>query len=706
MTPGEPRQTIGPYEVQEVLGHGGMATVYRALQRDLDRTVALKVLLPAYLDDAAFRARFQLEARLVARLRHPNIVGIYDVSEDDGQPYLVMEYLEGITLHRALVERRQQGRLFSPQEALELLRPLASALDYAHSRNIVHRDLKPENIILTTDGPVITDFGLAKLLQEEAATVSIVMGTPAYMAPEQIEAQAVDARTDVYALGIMLYELLSGHVPYEGSSPVAVAQAHLSQPIPSLIERVPGAGLAREIETVAQRAIAKDKADRWPSAGAMIEALEDAVADAVIPPADRPTVALASAPPAGAPRRMAPPVPRVARPPQQERRSGIIVLLVPLLAVILAAFLGARYLLTPPMESASEAQPSPVPVVAGESATGETAPALTGTVEATLVPSPAGTLAPVATDDSAATATASPLPPTPTASGTPAPDSTVRGVVRAPTGAYLRGGPGTSYPVIGGLPDRAPVTAVEQAEGWLNVVAETGEQGWLAAVLFELQAGDIAALPQGEAPPLAQAPTSVTVEPIATSAPSAPTPVTAPVEPAPPVQPGTTLRLEDTSFSGGFRNSGSSIYGGRSATWVYGQGSGYSSMSASFTIDQPGRGVARLAIEGMDSGRSGQDIAAHRGQRSDALRRRQPISQRRYATRQWSLGHAAAGARRGDLASWRKYHHDHQSQSRRSRASALRRPGLRGDRAALSARLWQDLDRIDRQWWRIRRSQL
>ena len=215
MALGDLRQTIGPYEVQEVIGYGGMSTVYRALQHELDRTVAIKMLLPAYLNDASFRARFQSEARLIARLRHPHIVGIYDVSEDDGQPYLVMEYLEGITLHAAIVQRRQQGLVFSPTEALELLKPIANALDYAHSRNVVHRDLKPENIILTAHGPVLTDFGLAKLLQEESAAVSIVMGTPAYMAPEQIESQPIDARTDVYAMGVMLYDLLNGHVPYQ-----------------------------------------------------------------------------------------------------------------------------------------------------------------------------------------------------------------------------------------------------------------------------------------------------------------------------------------------------------------------------------------------------------------------------------------------------------------------------------------------------------
>lgn len=609
MRPIDQRQTIGPYDVLEVIGHGGMATVYRALQRDLDRTVALKVLLPVYLHDASFRARFQLEARLVARLRHPNIVGVYDVSEDDGLPYLVMEYLDGNTLHAALVERRRQGRVFSPVEALTLLKPLANALDYAHSRSIIHRDLKPENIILTTHGPVITDFGLAKLMQEEAATVSIVMGTPAYMAPEQIEAQAVDARTDVYALGIMLYELLSGHVPYEGTSPVAVAQAHLSQPIPSLASLVPDHDLSFEIDAVAQRAIAKNKEDRWPSAGAMVAALEDAVAAGTVQLSDRPTVSLPVTPPA--PRNVVLPAPRVRRPPKQESRASTLLLLIPLLAIVVGGILGVRYLTTRPAETANEEQPGASGVLAAESAS-------------TIVPSPARTPSPVPSIEDTTTAVAgvaaistavAGVMATPTLPSTPTPDTGVRGVIQAPTGAFLRSGPGTDYPVIGGLPDQAAVTVLQQIEGWLDVAAETGERGWLATVLFEPRSGDIASLPQGELPPTVQAPTQaapivptptqaapiVPIVPTPTQALDVPTQVPPVPPPAPPAQPGTALRFEDTDFVGGFRNSGASVYGGRTATWAYGQGSGYSSMAATFTVEQVVPGTATVMIEGMDS---------------------------------------------------------------------------------------------------------
>lgn len=592
MISGDLPQTIGPYDVLEVIGHGGMATVYRALQRDLDRTVALKVLLPVYLHDPSFRARFQLEARLVARLRHPNIVGVYDVSEDAGQPYLVMEYLDGITLHAALVERRQQGRVFAPSEALELLRPLADALDYAHSRSIIHRDLKPENIILTSHGPVITDFGLAKLMQEEAATVSIVMGTPAYMAPEQIEAQPVDARTDVYAVGIMLYELLSGHVPYEGTSPVAVAQAHLSQPIPSLASLVPDHDLAFEIDAVAQRAIAKRKEDRWPSAGAMVAALEDAIAAGIVQPSDRPTESFPVPPPI--PRSVVPPAPRVQRLPKQESRSGALLLVIPLLAIVVGAILGGRYLFTRSAGTASEEQPGASGIAAAEPASSTVpSPVLTPSLDpmTEAMTAAAATLTPVVTVAS-----------TPTLASTPTSDTGVRGVVQAPTGAFLRSGPGTAYPVVGGLPDQATVVALQQVEGWLDISAETGERGWLAAVLFEPRSGDIAAVPQGELPPTAQAPTQqVPTASLPTLVPNQPTQALPATAPALPAQPGIVLRLDDTDFVGGFRNSGGSVYGGRTATWAYGQGSGFSSMAATFSVGQVTPGLAHVTIEGMDS---------------------------------------------------------------------------------------------------------
>jgi serine/threonine-protein kinase len=201
-----------------------------------------------------------------------------------------MEYLDGVNLQVEL-RRRAASDPYTPAEVIALLQPLAQALDYAHNLGIIHRDLKPANIILTPNGPVITDFGLAKLLMEEAATVSVVMGTPSYMAPEQIQAEPVDARSDVYALGIILYELLCGRVPFTGPTPFAIAQAHIAEPIPSLADLDPRWAHAPLLNDVARRAIAKRKADRWTSAGAMVAALERAF-DMPLDIPSRPTVSV------------------------------------------------------------------------------------------------------------------------------------------------------------------------------------------------------------------------------------------------------------------------------------------------------------------------------------------------------------------------------------------------------------------------------
>jgi serine/threonine-protein kinase len=318
---------IGPYKVLDLVGHGGMSTVYKALQTDLDRVVAIKVLLPALASDPSFRQRFAREARLVASLRHPNIVAIYGVGENDGPPYIVMEYLDGPTLNALIRQRRETGDVFSVAETLAFVRPLCNALDYAHDQQIVHRDLKPENIICTAHGPVITDFGVAKSLQEAVTDMSIVIGTPAYMAPEQINGEGADRRTDVYALGVLLYELLTGHVPFTGPTPTSVTQAHLQQTPPSFATLNPYVKVAAGLEQVAQRALAKRPEDRWDSAGALYAALLGATSPTVqIPVPPRPV------------QRVVPVKPPSASNPQW----GRLALLIPLLALLIGGLVAAR----------------------------------------------------------------------------------------------------------------------------------------------------------------------------------------------------------------------------------------------------------------------------------------------------------------------------------------------------------------------------
>lgn len=600
LTFNELRKTIGPYEVREVIGHGGMATVYRAYEPMLDRIVAIKVLQPAFVNDAAFRFRFEREARLVARLRHPHIVGIFNVGEDGGVPYLVMEYLEGPTLHKVLRERVRRAAPYTPAEAVQLLTPVAAALDYAHGQGIIHRDLKPENIILTANGPVLTDFGLAKLVQDEAATVSMVMGTPSYMAPEQIQAQPVDRRTDVYALGILLFELLTGQTPFSGPTPFAVAQAHLSQSPPSLASRQPSLASAPGLDGVVRKALAKSKAERWPTAGAMLAALASVAGTA---PEDVPRSGSGSRPQAGAQptagRALPAPLaqPRRLRPPSDiNGPAGRLVLLLPLVVLLLAGLWVASVWARRAEHVGEDAAARATAQLAQQQAS----PAATRLA----VSSPSSTTEATATTISEAAVTSTSTMSPPDAIPTVVPPGTVRLVVNAGTGAYVRSGPGVAYPQVAGLPYGAVMTATGQSNGWLQITADTGEQGWIAASLVAVQAGVVNTLPVAVAPPppIRVAPT---VPPVPAFAPTvAPAPAVVPTA-APAVissgGAGSALRLEDTNFTGGFRNRGASIYGGRTATWIYGQGSGFSEMSASFTVTGPLNGIATLTIEGMDS---------------------------------------------------------------------------------------------------------
>jgi serine/threonine-protein kinase len=224
--------TLGNYQITEELGRGGMAVVYRAYQPSLNRHVAIKVLPPQLSFDPQFVERFQREARAAARLRHPNIVVIHDVGEQDGNYYIVMEYLEGRTLNQ-LIE--QEGPL-SPQRAAHIIDQVAAALDYAHQQGVVHRDVKPANIFVGKDDRVtLTDFGIAKAATdaEQLTRTGMLMGTPEYMAPEQAEGSNVDHRTDLYSLGIVLYQMLVGRVPFRGTTPHATLHAVIYEPPPA-----------------------------------------------------------------------------------------------------------------------------------------------------------------------------------------------------------------------------------------------------------------------------------------------------------------------------------------------------------------------------------------------------------------------------------------------------------------------------------------
>jgi serine/threonine-protein kinase len=331
----------GRYRLDSPIARGGMATVYTATDTRLDRTVAVKVMRPALAEDPDFVARFAREARAAARLHSPEVVAVHDQGTDaeTGTAYLVMEYVEGRTLRDVI---RDRGAL-PPARALALLEPVLRALAAAHDAGIVHRDVKPENVLLGDDGRVkVADFGLARAVETSnlTATTGLLIGTVAYLAPEQVEHGTADMRTDVYAAGILLWEMLTGTPPYDADSPLSVAYRHVHDDVPppsQVVEGIPAA-----VDALVVRATRRDPAARPVDAGAFLAELEAVRAD--LPVAAGSTVVRRE----GAhltqvlERPAKPPVVAPAG-PQRRRRTGLIAgLVVAVLAVL--ALAGGWYL--------------------------------------------------------------------------------------------------------------------------------------------------------------------------------------------------------------------------------------------------------------------------------------------------------------------------------------------------------------------------
>jgi serine/threonine protein kinase len=267
-------ENVGPYRIIEQLGQGGMATVFKAYHAALDRYVAIKVLHPAFKEEPNFLSRFQREARVVARLEHPNIVPIYDYSEHAGQPYLVMKYVEGQTLKARISE----GPL-TKEEAVEIVDAVGSALSYAHNQGVLHRDVKPSNVLLCNDGSIyLADFGLARMAQAGASTLSkdVMLGTPQYISPEQGQGvQDLDQGTDIYSLGVLLYEIVVGRVPFNADTPFSIIHDHIYTPLPpptAVNPKVP-----EIVEQVLLKSLAKPREDRFESVEQQYVAFRTAV---------------------------------------------------------------------------------------------------------------------------------------------------------------------------------------------------------------------------------------------------------------------------------------------------------------------------------------------------------------------------------------------------------------------------------------------
>ena len=344
------------YRVEARIGAGGMAEVFRGFDPVLGRTVAIKVLLPQFARDAGFVARFRREAQAAARLNIPSIVGVYDTGADGDTQYIVMEFVEG----RTLAEFLAGGRRPTPIQAVELTQKIAAALGAAHEQGIVHRDIKPANVMVTRDGQVkVMDFGIARIRTDiTAPQTSSVIGTPTYLSPEQAQGQAVDARSDLYSLGCVLYELLAGSPPFTGDTPVAIAYKQVNEtPIPPS-ER--NADVPPRLDAVVMKCLAKNPANRYQSAGELSADLErvkqgqEVEATPLMPSAGEATQVIAR-----------PQATQVMPPPEPEGSSRKVWLGVLIGVLVVGLLLGGGYLLSQVLKNKDQAVAFGMPSVQG-----------------------------------------------------------------------------------------------------------------------------------------------------------------------------------------------------------------------------------------------------------------------------------------------------------------------------------------------------
>jgi tRNA A-37 threonylcarbamoyl transferase component Bud32 len=368
-----PGSTAGPYRIVEPLGRGGMASVYKAYEPALDRHVALKVLPREFLHDPDFAARFTREAKAIATLEHPNIVPIYSygIDEAEGIPWMALRLVRGGSLSQLV---RSQLRPLPLARSVEILGEVAEALDHAHSKGIVHRDVKPQNVLLDEAGRVyLADFGIAKMAESKGGLTAtgMITGTPQYMAPEQAMGGRVGPLTDVYALGIVAYEMFTGRVPFAADTPVAIIMKHVHDPLP-----IPAPGQVPEpMLRAVLRCAAKKPEDRWPTAGAFVRALQAGlggrtvpalreVPTIAVPPAAAPTVlpvrAAVSAATSPAPTAATRPAATVPAPPARRGLGAGALVALGGAGVVLAGAVGVAVLVPRGGE-----RPSPTPAMAG-----------------------------------------------------------------------------------------------------------------------------------------------------------------------------------------------------------------------------------------------------------------------------------------------------------------------------------------------------
>jgi serine/threonine protein kinase len=586
---------LGPYELIEEVGKGGMATVYRAYQPNVDRFVAVKIIHRSIAADALSLERFQREARLVTRLEHPHLLPIYDYDGAHDPPYIVMRYLESGTLKDVL----DQGRL-PFDEIIFMMRQIASALDYAHRRGVIHRDIKPSNIMIDAEGNVfLTDFGIARMTEagQGLTQTGYAVGTPGYMSPEQgMGAENVSGRADIYSLGVMLFQMLTGQMPYNAETPLAVILKHMNDPIPrpSAIDReIPAA-----VDAVIAKAMAKKPEDRYETASELVNELAAAMNASVISTpvvlrnAASNTIQMIAAKRedhkdqisqtmaafeasrasmhdtpvlGGTFKGDMPDVSTVLTPTDQkaitdglgktqpmprQRPTGLIIGGVVVAVVVM---IGAVALLSGNGGGGSTPTPLPttqVAVIATEPGGETDIPGQTPSSETTpepqlVVVGSSETPADTSTAASGAPATRTPtatLTTTPEPSNTPTPSTPVAEALRS---IVARSGPGSQYPPMATVQadEQLVILGISEDGGWFKVELPNGEEGWLAASAASVNtAGDLRDVPVALAPtdtptytptPTDTATTTPTSTPTDTSTPTA-TPTDTPTATATP----------------------------------------------------------------------------------------------------------------------------------------------------------------------------
>jgi serine/threonine protein kinase len=480
---------LGPYQVTAPLGEGGMAAVYKAFQPSMDRYVALKILPRYFASDPQFVGRFEQEAKVIARLQHPHILPVFDFGEADGYTYIVMPFVEGGTLADLL-----EGQPLPLAQIERVIGQVGDALAYAHSRGVVHRDVKPSNILIDPGGNcLLTDFGVAKIVEGTAQFTRTggIVGTPAYMSPEQIQGQELDGRSDIYSLGIVLYEMATGRPPYRAETPPAIFVKHLHDPLPP--PRTLNPALPEEIERVILKALAKNRDDRHATAGDLVQAVRAAVGAATIA-ADRSeapgqevveTLVVAERPPATVP--VSTPATTSPHRPANPKWILAIIGVVILLGVIGLIGLGGRLAGKSGGDEVALGVTA-TPAVLSPVASGIVVPNATDTPVPTQTPVPAKTSTPSPTKTPLPTETSMPVPSpistatavptdTPQPTGTPVPEQPTAAPTAGPDIIFRDDFDGALAAGWGWVREDATHWNLREAPGSLRIVAQAGGVG-------------------------------------------------------------------------------------------------------------------------------------------------------------------------------------------------------------------------------------